>query len=126
MEVGDYTEADKALEAVQAIFTEHGQDLKQSNSRLHLYIYGKYYHILGKNKSRSYYFEKAREIFEEGVEFIKEYTPEPDTAIQNKYLCKLYEGQAFLYCEPLWFEKAEEHLDKAEALYKEKSDIPYQ
>ena len=24
MEVGDYTEADKALEAVQAIFTEHG------------------------------------------------------------------------------------------------------
>ena len=125
MEVGDYSDADEALTEVQSIFTQQGKVLQESNNTLYQYIYCKYYHILGKNKARSYYFEKSKDVFEEGIEFLNKYHPAlDDSKIKNKYLCKLYEGLGLLYCEALWFEKSEAYFKLCEEIYAAKRDAP--
>ena len=125
MEVGDYVEADQALDEVKSIFTQQGKSLQEANNTLYQYIYSKYYHILGKNKARSYYFEKAREVFEVGIDFLLNYYPPlDDPTNKNKHLCKLYEGLGLVYCEALWFEKSEEYFAKSEELFKEKRGAP--
>ena len=45
-----------------------------------------------------------------------------ETAIRLKYLCKLFEALAHLYCDPYMFENAEEELARAEGIYKENED----
>lgn len=45
-----------------------------------------------------------------------------ETQIRLKYLCKLLEALAHLYCDPYMFEHAEQELKKAERLYKDNED----
>ena len=123
MEVGSYVEADEALEKVLQIFKDGGKFYRNKNSQIYFKLYCKYYHTLGKNKSRAYYFERAKEVFLEGINFINNYPKDPDFNLQDKYLCKLYEGIGLLYCEALWFEKSDDYYDMAEELYKTSKDI---
>lgn len=39
-----------------------------------------------------------------------------------KYLCKLYEALAHLYCDPYMFEEGERELNKAEKIYLDNED----
>jgi hypothetical protein len=59
--------------------------------------------------------QKASEEFTEGLEFLKKDTH--FDKIRVKFTCKLNEGLGHLWCEPLLFDRCEEHLGKAEDLY---------
>lgn len=86
---------------------------------LHFKLSCKYFHLLGKNLSREYFYQRAREVLEEGIEYLTAHGEKAENKqTKNKYICKLLEALAHLYCEPLYFEKADEVLKQAEQLYK--------
>lgn len=116
MEVGDYPRADKSLDDIQRALTDYSTEkIQEAKNLFYTKLACKYYHLSGKNKTRAYYYERAKEVFEDGIEIVNGIQGQ-DT-LRDKYLCKLYEGLGHLMCEPLYFEKCEEYLNKAEAIY---------
>lgn len=55
-------------------------------------------------------------MLDEGISFISTITEQDD--IKTKFLCKLWEAYGNLMCEPLYFRKCEEYLNRSEETYK--------
>lgn len=70
MEMGEYVQADEALDEVAQITADHLAELIEQDRELYFYLQCKYFHIKGKNNAREYYFERSRATFEKGIQFV--------------------------------------------------------
>ena len=71
MEVGHFTKVDWCLTETRAILTTHSVALKRLSEERVLFLWGKYYHLQGKNFWRELYHQRSYEIFNEGIDFLK-------------------------------------------------------
>lgn len=123
MEIGDYPTADKSLDHIRTALTEYGnKKIQEGHDAFSSKLACKYYHLASKNKMRAYYFETSKEILEEGINVVKELHNE---TLRDKFLAKLYETYAALMCEPLYFSKCEEYLNKAEEIYTKNKHLEF-
>jgi hypothetical protein len=71
MEVGDYPRADKSLEDILTAINDFGTtNIQEAKNLFYTKLACKYYHITAKNKTRAYYYERSKEVFEEGITLI--------------------------------------------------------
>lgn len=73
MEVGQFTKVDWCLTETRAILTSNNESLKRLSEDRVLFLWGKYYHLQGKNFWRELYHQRSYEVFNEGIDFLKNY-----------------------------------------------------
>jgi tetratricopeptide (TPR) repeat protein len=110
-EIGLFVEVEKAIEEVARLLE---LETVQAQSQ-YVYLRCKFFHLKAKNLARSLYQQASFETFFEGIAYMESIKGSEE--IKNKFLCKLYEGLAHLYCDPLVFEKGEVYINKADAIY---------
>jgi hypothetical protein len=70
------------------------------------------------------YLQRAKDFLDEKIAWLEQEKYEGDKeTLRLKYLCKLYEALAHLYCDPYLFDKGEEVLIKAEEIYKKHEEV---
>ena len=73
MEVGQFTKVDWCLTETRSILTSNNESLKRLSEDRVLFLWGKYYHLQGKNFWRELYHQRSYEVFNEGIDFLKKY-----------------------------------------------------
>lgn len=122
METGNYPAANKSLDQILTALTDFGEDkLKEAKNLFYTKLACKYYQIASKNKMRAYFYEFSKDIVEGGIALVSVIQGHDD--LRDKFLAKLYENYTSLMCEPLYFTKGEEYLDKAEEIYKKNLNL---
>jgi len=97
--------------------------IKNTASDARLFKYEcKLAHLQAKSFVRGMYLQRAKDWLEEKIDYLGGVTDQ-DEATRLKYLAKLLEALAHLYCDPYLFDKAEVEMAKAERIYEEHGEL---